>query len=353
MTNSPGNPLAILLELLRKLFWVSAPARPPAVSPPVVEPASRPAPAPLRTPETARITTARVLLLIYDPVVDPARGLKLSKFMHWGQPDLLANTFIQDVNEASAGLARYQVVQRIERNEFPAKMDGFRYDAAGYLAALSGEQEAHKPKGANYSAILHSANVLASINRREIDEVWVFAFPHAGFYESIMLGPGAFWCNAPPLTWSPECKRPFVVMGFNFERGVGEMLEAFGHRCESILTRLYEKKQGEANLYARFSRYEKSSPGQAAVGNIHFAPNSERDYDWKNPRLVQSSCYDWYSFPNLQNDVRPVNTLEWGNGDIRAHHKWWLKHLPRAAGQTDGIANNWWQYILLPELVNL
>ena len=34
-------------------------------------------------------------------------------------------------------------------------------------------------------------------------------------------------------------------------------------------------------------------------------------------------------------------------------HSWWMKHLPKVAGRTSGVANNWWQYIMDPNLVNL
>jgi hypothetical protein len=196
-------------------------------------------------------------------------------------------------------------------------------------------------------------NILPRITNREIDEVWLFAFPQGGFFESTMCGTGAFWCNSQPLTWTSGCNRRFVVMGFSYERGVGEMLESFGHRTESIIQKTFSKTTGPANLYQRFALYDKEAPGQAAVGNIHFAPNSERDYDWNNPRLVKSSCYDWYNFPAFKNDIREVNATEWGNGDLHAHHKWWLKHLPKIAGRTSGVVNNWWQYTLDPNLVNL
>ena len=26
--------------------------------------------------------------------------------------------------------------------------------------------------------------------------------------------------------------------------------------------------------------------------------------------------------------------------------KWWLNHLPKALGQTDGFHNNWWRYVI-------
>ena len=56
------------------------------------------------------------------------------------------------------------------------------------------------------------------------------------FYESIMGGAGAFWCNAPPMKNTAQCPRRFVVMGFNYERYVGEMLEILRppHRIDPV-----------------------------------------------------------------------------------------------------------------------
>jgi hypothetical protein len=169
-----------------------------------------------------------------------------------------------------------------------------------------------------------------------------------------MAGPKAFWCNAPPLKNTDASKHRFIIMGFSYERGVGEMLESFGHRVESILDRTFAHTRGDANLWKRFIRYEKAAPGKAAVGNIHFAPNSERDYDWNNPSTVRSECYDWLlNFPNFKGDVREVTASEWGRGDIRAHHQWWLRHIPHVAGRQHGIHNNWWQYMIDPQKVGI
>ena len=38
---------------------------------------------------------------------------------------------------------------------------------------------------------------------------------------------------------------------------------------------------------------------------------------------------------------------------MRAYTKWWLKHLPKVGGRTNGIANNWWQYIMDPNRVTV
>ena len=302
--------------------------------------------------EPAQITQSRVLLIVYDPVMDPASGRTLSQQQGWHKPTDLITSFMLDLMQVSAGMARYQIVQRVDLNEFPAKTDGFRYTPETYLKVWRGESTPHMPQEVNYNAILTQFNILQRVARNEIDEVWLFGFPHAGFYESIMAGPGAFWCNAQPLKGTDAGKRRFVIMGFSYERYVGEMLEAYGHRAESIMERTFGKLSGDANLWKRFTRYDKTTPGKAACGDIHFAPNSQQDYDWNNPAMVKSECYDWqWNFPNFKGDVRVVGPLEWG-GEIRAHHKWWLGHFPRVAGRRNGIHNNWWQYVVAPQNVS-
>lgn len=314
---------------------------------------AQPVAVPGHTAEPVQATVLRTLLIVYEPGMDAA-GTKLSRYMRWNNVDDLVKGYISDVLEVSGGLARHEIVQRIDVDEFPAKVDGFRYEARSYLDVMRGRRPPYTPQEANYYEILERFNVLQRVAANEIDEVWIFNFPHAGFYESIMAGPDAFWCNAPPLTDTRASRRRFVIMGFSYERGVGEMLENLGHRVESIMHKTFERLRGEANLWERFCRYEKVSPGRAALGNVHFAPNSVRDYDWGNVSSVFSECDDWlYNFPNFKGVRRKVSARDWGYGDIRRHHKWWLKHLPKAAGQSNGISNNWWSYIMDPNNVNV
>ncbi len=357
MNNSSGSSKSSLLGAIFKIFSKPKPPSPSRVVPPD------------NTMEPLRLVTVRVQMVVYDPVMDPATGVKLSQLMKWQSPDDLANAFIKDILETGGGKARYQITQRVELNEFPPKTDGYRYDAQTYLEVQKGLQPPRQPEGADYEAILTQLKVLPRIATRDIDEVWLFAFPHAGFFESTMGGAGAFWCNSRPMTWSSNCNRRFIVMGFSYERGVGEMLESFGHRAESLVAKVFNcqdfvawaYKQGRTpatvgptlNLFQQFISFDQIAPGRANIGSIHHAPNSDRDYDWNNLRYVLSNCYDWDHFPKFQNDLRLVNAAEWGNGDIRAHHKWWLNHLPKAAGRTSGVANNWWQYIMDPNLITV
>ena len=304
------------------------------------------------TTEPAQITQSKVLVIVYDPVMDKNSGKTLSQQQKWYRPADLITGFMADMLQASGGMARYQIVQRVDVDEFPAEIDGFQYNPNTYMDVLRGTTPLHIPQESDYHAIISKYNILQRVARNEIDEVWVFGFPHAGFYESTMGGPGAFWCNAPPLKNTDASKRRFVIMGFSYERSVGEMQEAYGHRAESIMEKTFGKLTGDANLWKRFTKYEKIAPGKAACGNIHFAPNSQNDYDWNNSTAVKSECYDWQlNFPNFKGDVRTVRSSEWGSGDIRAHHKWWFNHFPRVAGRKNGIHNNWWQYVVNPQQV--
>ena len=71
--------------------------------------------------------------------------------MGWGRPDDLVRRFIAEVLQASGGLVRYQVAERVELDEFPRLADGFQYDAASYRAVISGTAQPHVPSGIDYA----------------------------------------------------------------------------------------------------------------------------------------------------------------------------------------------------------
>jgi len=340
MPESRGNIFSLFFQLITKLFGGGKTN------------SEQPAPKPDNLDEPAHITTNKVLVIVYNPVMSTGTGEKLIEQLGWNRPEDLATGFMADILQFSYGMGRFQIVERVDVDIFPPKVDGFQYSPQEFMDVLRGAKPPYMPQEVNYFAILNQFDILNRIANNEFDEVWIFSPPFTGFYESVMAGPGAFWCNSSPLTGTTKARRRFVIMGFNYERGVGEMLESFGHRVESIMNETFKRLGRNANLWERFARYEKSASGKSAIGTIHFAPNSERDYDWNNPRFVYSECDDWlYNFPDFKGTIRQVNANEWGNGDIRLHHQWWLKHIPHVSGRKNGVHNNWWQYILDPQNV--
>src|SRR5512138_3489942 len=329
----------------------------------------RAAPLPDSNNEPPQICSPKVLLISYNPIMDTATGKKMVDYMNWGRPDAMVGAFISEVLQASGGLVRYQIAKRIELDEFPVLTDGFSYTPTAYANVVRHGAPAHSPSGLDYSALLSRFNVLPCIADRTYDEVWIMAFPYAGLYESTMGGAGAFWCNGPAIPNSASCARRFVVMGFSYERQVGEMLHSYNHRAESIMAKVfnsqdflvwaYKRDRSPAtitpgqtlNPFQRFILFDQIAPGKAAIGLVHYPPNGARDYDLGNPNLVKSECYDWLKFPDFQGDVRMISCAEWGGGDERSYQRWWLKHLPRVAGRQNGIHNNWWQYIANPNNV--
>lgn len=293
----------------------------------------------------------KVALIIFDPPVPSQGGRPLSQVLGWSDSEILVSGYISDLQASSHGYVNYQIAETIHAPAFPVKADGFVYDADDYVRFWQNGRGFHMPDMVDYHQILADFDLVEKVNSNLIDEVWLMAMPYAGFYESIMAGPGAFFCNAPPLTVT-SANRRFIVMGFNYQRGVGEMLESFGHRAESILRQVFRNSRGDDNLWARFIRYEQTSPGMAECGTVHFAPNSTRDYEWGNLTPVWCRSRNWVGFPNLEGAPVKLNCAEWGNGDIRAHHTWWLKLLPHVAGQADGIRYNWWSYLIDPNEVH-
>jgi hypothetical protein len=286
----------------------------------------------------------RVLTITFNPVMDERTGKRMIEYMGWNNVERLCEGIIGDIREASGGLLDYRIVERIDVDEWTVLEDGYRYDPETWLGVMRHGSPMHKPDMLDYNGVIDRFDLINRVARDEIDEVWLWGYPYGGFYESRMVGEDSYWCNAPECA-HPGMNKRFVIMGFNYERLVGEALEAMGHRIESIMSRVYTGTSGEDNLWAYFMQHEHNSPGQAQVGWMHYAPNSIQDYDWANPRTVMSACDDWLNFPHLTGEMRAVNCADWGGGGIREHHNWWMHRLPKAAGRVNGIRANWWHYV--------
>ena len=292
--------------------------------------------------------TVNVYVVNFDPIIPQKENKYLHEVLEWNDPKTLAQKYINAIDSVSVGYIKYKIIKWDDENVFPTKTDGFVYTAESFLECWENREFCHEPDGSDYAKIVDDYNVVEMLDKNEIDEFWIFGAPYMGFWESAMAGPDAFYINGGVYD-SIASSKPFVIMGFSYERGVAEMLHNLSHRTESTMERIYGGwKVDELNTnWAKFAANEFQSNGTAAVGTCHYPPNGEKDYDYKNPRVVESSARDWYNYPNLTGKNEEVSCETWGGPDYHLNYmKWWFAHLPKSPGiNEDGRLNNWWEYI--------
>lgn len=305
--------------------------------------------APTAAPDS--IINVKVLVLNYDPLVPAADGTKqrLHQAGHWNNPRQLAKGYAADLERASHGAIKFQIVAWEDLDAFPLKKDGFRYTAEEFLKCRRANKGWHQPDAVDYARVVAENHVAERVGRGEVDEVWLFGAPYFGYWESTMAGPRSFYINGGPLP-AIRCRRPFVIMGFNYERGVAEMLHSNCHRVESTMARVSGgwKSEELTSDWARFAANAKQSHGEAGCGSCHYPPNAEHDYDYANMRTVPSTADDWLNYPRLTGQKRPVNCETWGGPDYQRNYLiWWYERVPHAAGANakTGLENNWWKYV--------
>lgn len=286
----------------------------------------------------------RLYVVIYDPIIESRSGKRLHEVMGWQDPDVLTAGLVRDFAMVSHGTARYQIVGRVQRDEWPIHTNGRRYTDELFLAETAKKTWTLGP--GDYAAIVRDNKLAEKVNAGEVDEVFLWGFPGAGWFESVMVGNGAFWINGTPVPGFDT--KPFAMMGLNYERGYAEAAESYGHRVESILKRVYGGwAAAEDHDWNRFTLLDRDLAGRGGVGNAHNAFNAEpgTDYNRTSTRALSTSADDWYAFPAMTGKRTTQSCNAWGCSSY-GYLKWWYSHMPHAAGFKNGVLNNWWRYIL-------
>lgn len=307
--------------------------------------------------------TVSVIVLNYDPLVPSEGNRRLHEVMGWNDPRIMAKRYQETLEFAASGAVKFTVVEWRDLNEIYAQKDGYRYQPDEYVRLRRANKGWHDGGGQDYPRLLKEQGIPALVDApvgspKRIDEVWIFGDHYFGLWEASMAGPGAFFINGGVYP-EVETKRPFAFYGFNYERGVAEMLHNTCHRTEATMNRIF----GEWNLkdpkndWELFSANADQSNGFAGVGTCHWPANAQKDYDYTNTRVVQSWAEDFLNYPNLKcrdrkSGMKPVSRTTWGipmfgkPDDHSAYMLWYFTLLPRAKGVgADGRQYNWWKYI--------
>ena len=311
----------------------------------------------------------KVALVIQNPVIDSVNMRKVHEVRGWTNPYSLVNQILEEFSLMSDGVVRFEIVETYDDQNIFTRLYGendpvgelMSIDTMAYyyssLSRLYGRdtegtlQNLAEIQGRvryDYNAMIDFYNFHIKRNNNEIHEIWVYAPPFGGMYESQLLGPNAFWYNSPPKE-HPGLEKLLSVMGWNYERGVAEAIHSFGHRVESSMVHAYGDRwdvfSENPTNWEIFTRVEKDLPGQAHIGNIHFPPNGTSDYDYSNLNYVKTYADNWKRYPILLDQTRTINSREWGSTQL-GYMRWWHNHLPRYTGVTDGVLNNWWHYVV-------
>ncbi|MEJ2637091.1 MAG: T9SS type A sorting domain-containing protein [Calditrichia bacterium] len=307
--------------------------------------------------------TIKVAVVYQDPVVDSTNNKRIHQVWGWADPKQLIGQLVEDFNQMSHGVINFQIVEVHDDDQIFTTIDGqqMSIDTLAYYILTPGKLYGRTTPGTmqymaeiegrvkfDYRGMCDAYNFGPKRNNGEINEVWVYSFPFGGMYESQLMGPDAFWWNSPPITDYAPLQKLLSVMGWNYERGIAEAIHSVGHRAESAMWKVYQRwdtQNANPNAWELFTRIDKDVPGKAQVGNVHYPPNGQSDYDYSNTRYVTCYADNWKRYPILLDQNREINCTEWGSTQ-EGYMKWWFGHFPYFKGVTNGVLNNWWYYVV-------
>ncbi len=348
----------------------------------------------------------KVLIIDIDPVLTKGTienrncsGINASTCLNQNKEQVI-NELIKDLNDSSHNSINIVVEKTESINEFatfkkPVKLlngqEAYRFDEDTWLDIFkkgwyNGINDP-RVQGIgdwfgtyDYEYIIDKLNLIERRKNKEFDEVWIVNVDPALTYESIMVGKNAFWINGTPI--EKDCE-PFKMINVSIARP-DTNLECFGHATEQLLNEVYKNTYYhkynplnwnsnsttiEQNDYARLNFFQKfmlteeentvKDSGLVGVGNMHFSPNSTKDYEWNNTEKQVNSKYDeWLDYPNLKTArsttifspsiyMNKAEDLAGTISEARLHHRWWFSLIPHHTGVTkEGYSNNWWDYYI-------
>jgi hypothetical protein len=296
-----------------------------------------------------------VLVLHYFPTNGQNIDLKVTG--DWGAPlEATRKKTQRQTQEAIAALeagSRYRGYQNT--NAAPV----LKYQLVGSLEFLeplpTWSKPGHRTPMTDYRRIMEAVNIQDWVERKGVKEVWLWGY-HGGkvdLWESNMASPHGDVSNSDRDPKDlPVLARTYTVYHYNYQRGTSEAVEDHMHQIEAVLNHIDGRDRTPASqwpellFWGHFVGSDRSHkivrPG---CGWAHYPPNAEKDYDWANPRYVETDMDDWK--PDGSGRKERMNSQRWGGNSLR-WFVYWMQHLP---GPANGLTfhgkplNNWWIFI--------
>jgi len=207
----------------------------------------------------------------------------------------------------------------------------------------------------DYNAIMNKIGVQKWVEECGAKEVWIWGYDGGMLVlsESNMAGPFGDISNSyrDPKNL-PVLKKTYTVYHYNFARGTSEACEDHMHQIEDVLNHVDGRDDVPPDQWAdmlfwgRFVGSDESCkivhPG---CGWAHYPPNGERDYDWDNPRFVETDIEDWK--PDGSGLRQRINSERWQKNSLN-WFVYWMQSIP---GAGNGLRfkgkplRNWWIFV--------
>jgi hypothetical protein len=188
----------------------------------------------------------------------------------------------------------------------------------------------------DYNAIMARIDAKRLVEKEGVHEIWLWGYHGPiGLWESNMSSPSGDVSNSDRDNKDlPVFNRTYTVYHYNYGRAVGEMLENHMHQLEHLLNFADGRditppeKWSELLFWGKFVGSDASHKivtNPARCGWTHYAPNSEKDYDWDNSRYVETDIEDWK--PDGIGKTQRMNADRW-NRDAIKWRVYWLQAIP-------------------------
>ncbi|MBI5707903.1 MAG: hypothetical protein HZC36_13040 [Armatimonadetes bacterium] len=208
----------------------------------------------------------------------------------------------------------------------------------------------------DYNAVMKRIDAKTWVEKKGVKQIWMWGYHGKnGLWESNMSSPTGDVSNSDrDETDLPVFSKTYTVFHFNYGRELGEMLENHMHQLEHLINHIDGRdtappeKWPELLFWGNFVGSDishKIVTKPAHCGWTHYAPNSESDYDWTNPRTVETDIEDWK--PDGGGKTQMMSADRWGREPI----KWriyWMQAIP---GLNHGLTykgkklRNWWSFV--------
>lgn len=208
----------------------------------------------------------------------------------------------------------------------------------------------------DYGAIMKRIDIQRLVEKEGVQQVWMWGYHgHIGLWESNMSSPTGDVSNSDRDQKDlPVLSKTYTLFHYNYGRGVGEMLENHMHQLEHVLNYADgrdftpEDKWSELLFWGKFVGSDVSHKivtKPARCGWTHYAPNSESDYDWENPRFVETDIEDWK--PEGFGKTQRMNADRWDRDPIK-WRVYWMQAIPSLG---NGLTykgkplRSWWSFV--------